>query len=31
MDEHLSAMFLPHTNLDSFPTVKKELEQRGKS
>ncbi|HAK60507.1 MAG TPA: ferredoxin [Nitrospiraceae bacterium] len=30
MDEYLSAMFLPHTNLDSFPTVKKELEKRTK-
>ena len=30
MDEYLSAMFLPHTNLDSFPTAKKELEKRKK-
>jgi uncharacterized 2Fe-2S/4Fe-4S cluster protein (DUF4445 family) len=28
MDEYLSALFLPHTNLDAFPTVKKELEER---
>ena len=31
MDEYLSALFLPHTNLDAFPTVKKELKERGKS
>ncbi len=30
MDEYLSALFLPHTNLDAFPTVKKELEERKK-
>ena len=28
MDEYMSALFLPHTNLDAFPTVKKELEKR---
>jgi uncharacterized 2Fe-2S/4Fe-4S cluster protein (DUF4445 family) len=28
MDEYLSALFLPHTNLESFPTVKRELEER---
>ncbi len=28
MDEYLSALFLPHTNLDAFPTVKRELEER---
>ncbi|MDA8098805.1 MAG: ASKHA domain-containing protein [Nitrospiraceae bacterium] len=25
MDEYMSALFLPHTNLDAFPTVKKEM------
>jgi uncharacterized 2Fe-2S/4Fe-4S cluster protein (DUF4445 family) len=30
MDEYLSALFLPHTNLDAFPTVKRELEERKK-
>jgi len=30
MDEYMSALFLPHTNIDSFPTVKRELEQRKK-
>ncbi len=25
MDEYLSALFLPHTNLDAFPTVKKHM------
>lgn len=30
MDEYLSALFLPHTNLEAFPTVKKELEERKK-
>ena len=30
MDEYMSALFLPHTNLDAFPTVKKELEKRKK-
>ncbi len=28
MDEYLSALFLPHTNIDAFPTVKKELERK---
>jgi hypothetical protein len=28
MDEYLSALFLPHTNLEAFPTVKRELEER---
>jgi len=28
MDEYLSALFLPHTNLSAFPTVNKELEDR---
>jgi uncharacterized 2Fe-2S/4Fe-4S cluster protein (DUF4445 family) len=23
MDEYMSALFLPHTNIDLFPTVKK--------
>jgi len=31
MDEYLSALFLPHTDLNAFPTVKKELENRQKS
>jgi uncharacterized 2Fe-2S/4Fe-4S cluster protein (DUF4445 family) len=30
MDEYLSALFLPHTHLDAFPTVKRELEERKK-
>ncbi|HEX9019660.1 MAG TPA: ASKHA domain-containing protein, partial [Nitrospirota bacterium] len=30
MDEYLSALFLPHTNIDAFPTVKRELEERKK-
>jgi uncharacterized 2Fe-2S/4Fe-4S cluster protein (DUF4445 family) len=29
MDEYMSALFLPHTNLDAFPTVKKEM-RKGK-
>jgi uncharacterized 2Fe-2S/4Fe-4S cluster protein (DUF4445 family) len=28
MDEYLSALFLPHTDLNAFPTVRKELEDR---
>jgi hypothetical protein len=28
IDEYLSALFLPHTNLEVFPTVKRELEER---
>jgi len=31
MDEYLSALFLPHTDLNAFPTVKKELDQRKKA
>jgi uncharacterized 2Fe-2S/4Fe-4S cluster protein (DUF4445 family) len=31
MDEYLSALFLPHTDLNAFPTVKKELEKRKKA
>jgi uncharacterized 2Fe-2S/4Fe-4S cluster protein (DUF4445 family) len=30
MDEYMSALFLPHTNLNAFPTVKRELEKRKK-
>ena len=30
MDEYLSALFLPHTDLDAFPTVKRELKERKK-
>ncbi|MDA8422299.1 MAG: ASKHA domain-containing protein, partial [Nitrospiraceae bacterium] len=30
MDEYMSALFLPHTNLNAFPTVKRELEERKK-
>ena len=28
MDEYMSALFLPHTDLTAFPTVTKELEER---
>jgi uncharacterized 2Fe-2S/4Fe-4S cluster protein (DUF4445 family) len=28
MDEYMSALFLPHTDLNAFPTVKRELEER---
>ena len=28
MDKYLSALFLAHTNLEAFPTVKRELEER---
>jgi len=28
MDEYLSALFLPHTNMEAFPTVKRELAER---
>jgi uncharacterized 2Fe-2S/4Fe-4S cluster protein (DUF4445 family) len=28
MDEYMSALFLPHTDLNGFPTVKRELEER---
>jgi uncharacterized 2Fe-2S/4Fe-4S cluster protein (DUF4445 family) len=31
MDEYLSALFLPHTDLNAFPTVKRELEERKKA
>ncbi len=27
MDEYMSALFLPHTDMDAFPTVKMELER----
>lgn len=30
MDEYLSALFLPHTNIDAFPSVKTEMERRKK-
>jgi uncharacterized 2Fe-2S/4Fe-4S cluster protein (DUF4445 family) len=30
MDEYLSALFLPHTDLEAFPTVKRELEEKRK-
>ena len=30
MDEYMQALFLPHTNLEAFPTVKRELEERKK-
>jgi uncharacterized 2Fe-2S/4Fe-4S cluster protein (DUF4445 family) len=30
MDEYLSALFLPHTDLNAFPTVKGEMEKRKK-
>ncbi|OGW35713.1 MAG: hypothetical protein A2010_18695 [Nitrospirae bacterium GWD2_57_9] len=30
MDEYMSALFLPHTNIDAFPTVKEHM-KRGKS
>ncbi len=29
MDEYMSALFLPHTNIDLFPTVKKEYKKYG--
>lgn len=29
MDEYMSALFLPHTNIDSFPTVKRLLSEVG--
>jgi uncharacterized 2Fe-2S/4Fe-4S cluster protein (DUF4445 family) len=28
MDEYMSALFLPHTDLNAFPTVKREFEER---
>ena len=30
MDEYLSALFLPHTNIDAFPTIKKEMARRNR-
>ncbi|MDH4163114.1 MAG: ASKHA domain-containing protein [Nitrospirota bacterium] len=30
MDEYMSALFLPHTDLHAFPTVQKEMEKRKK-
>jgi uncharacterized 2Fe-2S/4Fe-4S cluster protein (DUF4445 family) len=30
MDEYMSALFLPHTNMDAFPTVQKELARHKK-
>ncbi len=30
MDEYLSALFLPHTNIDAFPTIKAEMARRGR-
>jgi len=30
MDEYMQALFLPHTDLNAFPTVKRELEKRKK-
>lgn len=30
MDEYMSALFLPHTDLNAFPTVKREFEERKK-
>src|SRR5512143_4012893 len=30
MDEYMSALFLPHTDLNAFPTVQRELEERKK-
>ncbi len=30
MDEYMSALFLPHTNIDAFPTVKAEMAKRGR-
>ena len=30
MDEYVSALFLPHTNIDNFPTVKEILENKRK-
>lgn len=31
MDEYMQALFLPHTNLNAFPTVKREIEERKKT
>jgi uncharacterized 2Fe-2S/4Fe-4S cluster protein (DUF4445 family) len=30
MDEYMSALFLPHTDLNAFPTVQREMEERKK-
>jgi uncharacterized 2Fe-2S/4Fe-4S cluster protein (DUF4445 family) len=30
MDEYMSALFLPHTDLNAFPTVRKEMAKRKK-
>jgi uncharacterized 2Fe-2S/4Fe-4S cluster protein (DUF4445 family) len=30
MDEYMSALFLPHTNINAFPTVKKEMAARNR-
>lgn len=30
MDEYMSALFLPHTDMNAFPTVQRELEERKK-
>ena len=30
MDEYMSALFLPHTNIDAFPTIKAEMARRGR-
>jgi uncharacterized 2Fe-2S/4Fe-4S cluster protein (DUF4445 family) len=30
MDEYMSALFLPHTDLNAFPTVQREMEVRKK-
>jgi uncharacterized 2Fe-2S/4Fe-4S cluster protein (DUF4445 family) len=30
MDEYMSALFLPHTDLNAFPTVQREMEKRKK-
>ncbi len=31
MDEYMQALFLPHTNMNAFPTVKREMEGRKKT
>jgi uncharacterized 2Fe-2S/4Fe-4S cluster protein (DUF4445 family) len=30
MDEYMSALFLPHTDMNAFPTVAREMEKRKK-
>ncbi len=30
MDEYMSALFLPHTNIELFPTIKQEMAKRGR-